>query len=130
MLYKINFLGTGNAIPSKHRNHSGIYINSGGKNLLLDCGENTQKKILEENLTFFVDAIFISHHHHDHIGGLKGYLKSMDLLKRDKKNICTIFCGNKAKLLQELNVTLPSWVNIVEVIVGVEYFLEEVVLIM
>lgn len=76
-------LGSGASKPSKYRNPSAIYLKIPGFNLLLDCGEGTQKQIISrQNLTFMVDAIFISHHHMDHVYGLKSYLHTMNLLGR------------------------------------------------
>lgn len=120
-LTKITFLGTGNAIPSIKRGQSAIYLAAGGKNILLDCGQNTQKRIIEEKCTFFVDAVFISHLHLDHYGGLEGFLKTSHLLGRTKKLI--IYTYNKLKLLQKMHNPDFPWLQIISVTPGVEYIL-------
>ena len=118
-IYTIKFLGTGSSVPSLKRGHSAIYLNVNGTNMLLDCGENTQKRILEENLTFFVDFIFISHLHLDHSCGVRALLKSMNLLGRTKN--LKLFCGNKEKFLKLILHDSYDWLEIVEIKTKVQY---------
>ena len=42
---KITFLGTSAMVPTKERNHPSILINYDRENILLDCGENTQRQL-------------------------------------------------------------------------------------
>jgi ribonuclease Z len=75
---KITFLGTGNAIPTEKRNHTGIFVNFGAENILFDCGEGIQRqfkisKISPSKLT----RIFITHWHGDHILGLPGLFQTL-----------------------------------------------------
>lgn len=78
----VRFLGTGAAIPGKHRNVSGIMIDlfeRGG--ILLDCGEGTWGQLVRlmgldraQRAVASLRIIFISHMHADHHLGLLSVL--------------------------------------------------------
>ena len=73
-MIEITFLGTGSAIPSKTRNHPAIaleYYGEQKETMLWDCGEGTQKRLMEAGISFMkIDKIFITHWHADHFAGL------------------------------------------------------------
>jgi len=74
----VTFLGTGNAIPTEKRNHTGILVSFRDENILIDCGEGIQRqfkiaKISPAKLT----RILITHWHGDHILGLPGLLQTL-----------------------------------------------------
>ncbi|MBN4049118.1 ribonuclease Z [archaeon AH-315-M20] len=75
---QIIFLGTSSMIPTKERNHSSILISYNSENVLVDCGEGTQRqlKIAGIKLTK-ITKILISHWHGDHVLGLSGLIQSM-----------------------------------------------------
>ncbi|MCX8159175.1 MAG: ribonuclease Z [Candidatus Pacearchaeota archaeon] len=81
----LTFLGTGNAIPTKFRNHSAILISYANENLLFDCGEGTQRqfKIIGISPTK-ITRIFISHWHGDHILGLPGLFQTLAMSNYQK----------------------------------------------
>lgn len=77
----IIFTGTGSAIPCKHRNVTGIYIEMTNNNgMLLDCGEGTigqlirswksKKRMDISSCLINIKAAWISHPHADHHLGL------------------------------------------------------------
>tara|TARA_Y100000294_G_C8550525_1_gene335086 strand:+ start:111 stop:1001 length:891 start_codon:yes stop_codon:yes gene_type:complete len=76
---QIIFLGTSSMIPTKERNHSSILISYDSENILVDCGEGTQRqlKIAGIKLTK-ITKILISHWHGDHVLGLPGLIQSMN----------------------------------------------------
>lgn len=83
---EIIFLGTSSAVHSKDRNHPSIAIRAFGEVFLFDCGEATQKQILQTNVSpMKISKIFLTHYHGDHILGLPGLLQSMSLNGREKK---------------------------------------------
>lgn len=83
---EIIFLGTSSAVHSKDRNHPSIAIRAFGEVFLFDCGEATQKQILQTNVSpMKISKIFLTHYHGDHILGLPGLLQSMSLNGRQKK---------------------------------------------
>lgn len=82
-MFKIEFAGTGGALPLKNRNLSSAVLSYDGRKLLLDCGEGTQKSLLHLHTGFVnIDIICLSHLHGDHIFGLPGLLCTMGMAKR------------------------------------------------
>ena len=82
-MLEIVFLGTGSGIPTKRRNHSAIWLRYEGEHMLWDCGEGTQRQLLNAGTNFMkIDRIFITHWHADHWAGLIGLIQTMNLEKR------------------------------------------------
>ncbi|MBV1767955.1 MAG: MBL fold metallo-hydrolase, partial [Methanobacterium sp.] len=80
------FLGTSSAVPSKYRNHSAIALKAFGEVLLFDCGEGTQRQMVQLKLSpMKVNNIFITHLHGDHILGIPGIIQSMGFRGRSEK---------------------------------------------
>ena len=80
---RIVFLGTSAGLPTLNRGLAGIYIRVKNENILLDCGEGTQRQLLhaDTNVTK-INVILVSHLHGDHFFGLYGLLQSCTLLHR------------------------------------------------
>lgn len=80
MEFKVVCLGTGSAIPTVEKNHSGFLVKTDREQILVDCGEGIQRqfKIAGENPTKLT-KILITHWHEDHTLGLAGLLKTMGL---------------------------------------------------
>ena len=93
------FLGTGSAMPSKHRNVSGIYlrcaaettdVSDPGRGLLLDCGEGTLGQLRRafgnraDECLRNLGAVWISHPHADHHLGLPSLLSERKRLAPDE----------------------------------------------
>ena len=80
MVEKINltFLGTGSSIPTARRNHPAVLLKYKGENILVDCGEGTQRQFRKAGLNpCKVTRILISHWHGDHVLGLPGLLQTL-----------------------------------------------------
>jgi ribonuclease Z len=77
---KLIFLGTGSAIPTKRRNHPAMLLSYKENNILIDCGEGTQRqfRIIGEN-PCKLTHILITHWHGDHVLGLPGLLQTLML---------------------------------------------------
>ncbi len=75
---KITFLGTGNAIPTEKRNHTAILLTYKNENILVDCGEGTQRQFRIAKLSpAKLTRIAITHWHGDHILGLPGLFQTL-----------------------------------------------------
>ena len=82
---KITFLGTGDAIPTKKRNHSAILVSFGKENILIDCGEGTQRQLATARIPRpKITRILISHRHGDHTLGLPGLFQTLAMKNYNK----------------------------------------------
>jgi ribonuclease Z len=76
-LFEIVFLGTSASAPSVHRGLSSQVIIHDEFRFLIDCGEGTQRQILQSGLGFKrLNRVLITHGHLDHILGLAGLLST------------------------------------------------------
>jgi ribonuclease Z len=79
------FLGTGGSLPTRERGLPSVALRRDGELIILDCGEGTQRQMMQTGLGFNrPTTILISHLHGDHILGLPGLLQTMSSLARDK----------------------------------------------
>ncbi len=75
---KITFLGTANAVPTQKRNHTSILLTYKDENILIDCGEGTQRQFRYAELSpSKLTKILITHWHGDHILGLPGLFQTL-----------------------------------------------------
>ncbi len=82
-MFEVVPLGTGSAIPTRHRGLSATAVRREGRLLLFDCGEGTQFRLLAAGLNRArLDAVFITHFHGDHLYGLPGLVTTLALLDR------------------------------------------------
>jgi ribonuclease Z len=76
-LFDIVFLGTSASAPSIQRGLPSQMVLHKEYRFLVDCGEGTQRQILQSGLGFKrLDKILITHSHLDHILGLAGLLST------------------------------------------------------
>lgn len=76
-MFEIVFLGTSASAPSAKRGLSAQVVKHDEYRFLIDCGEGTQRQILQSGIGFKrLNRILITHGHLDHILGLAGLLST------------------------------------------------------
>jgi len=72
---KFVILGSGTSVPHPKRSSAGYWLETDSGSILLDCSASAVHRMAQENLDWAsLDAIWISHFHLDHIGGLAPFL--------------------------------------------------------
>lgn len=81
----ITFLGTGNAVPTKARNHTAIVVSFLNEHILVDCGEGAQRQYKYTNLNQNkMTKLLITHWHGDHTLGIPGLFQSLAMSDYNK----------------------------------------------
>lgn len=76
----LTFLGTSQAIPTETRNHTAIHLNYKGENILVDCGEGTQRQFRKAKINpCKLTKLLITHWHGDHVLGIPGLFQTLAL---------------------------------------------------
>jgi ribonuclease Z len=76
-LFEILFLGTSASAPSAKRGLPALIVKHGEYRFLIDCGEGTQRQILQSGTGFkHLTRVLLTHGHLDHILGLGGLLST------------------------------------------------------
>ncbi|HEY8560901.1 MAG TPA: ribonuclease Z [Pyrinomonadaceae bacterium] len=72
---KLVVLGSGSAVPHPFRSGSAYWLETSSGTILLDCAASAGHRMAQEKLDWTrLDAIWISHFHLDHVGGLAPFL--------------------------------------------------------
>jgi ribonuclease BN (tRNA processing enzyme) len=75
---KLTILGSGTSVPHPERAASAYWLETSKGTLLLDISADTAHRMAQEGLDWpNLDAIWISHFHLDHMGGLTPFLFGM-----------------------------------------------------
>ncbi len=99
-MYEIVFLGTSASAPSAKRNLPAQVVKHDEYRFLIDCGEGTQRQILQSGIGFKrLNRILITHSHLDHILGLAGLLSTF--MRWETIEELEIFAGRYA--LERIN---------------------------
>ncbi len=74
---RVTLLGTGGPRPDPTRQGPATLVSASGLNLLFDAGRGVATQLAKVDVRVEdLDAIFITHHHYDHIGGLGDLIMS------------------------------------------------------
>ena len=77
-MFELLFLGTSASAPSARRGLSALVVSHNEYRFLIDCGEGTQRQILQSGIGFKrLTRILLTHGHLDHILGLGGLLSTL-----------------------------------------------------
>lgn len=117
---ELQFLGTGAGQPAKARNVSSLVLkllNEIDQVWMFDCGEGTQRQILDTTIKpRKVRKIFITHLHGDHVLGLPGFLASRSFQASEEQTDLDIYgpVGIRSMVLNTLKLSgtrLPYRIN-------------------
>ena len=78
------FAGTAGSIPTAQRGLPAVLVRRGGDRILFDCGEGTQRQLVQSVGLTELTEVFLTHFHADHWLGLPGLLKTFDLRARER----------------------------------------------
>ena len=70
-------------MPTGDRNQSAQALSMHGRLFLIDCGEGTQYRMVQEHIPMMkLDSVFLSHIHGDHVFGIFGLLSTLGMKGR------------------------------------------------
>jgi ribonuclease Z len=81
----VMFAGTAGSVPSARRGLPALLVRRGAERILIDCGEGTQRQLLQAGGLSDITDVFITHLHVDHWLGLPGLLQTFSLRDRERR---------------------------------------------
>jgi ribonuclease BN (tRNA processing enzyme) len=107
----VTILGSGTAVPSLERNSSGILIQEGSSNTLIDFGYGTLKQLLYLGINYHdIDQIFFTHNHPDHMCDLIPFLFGARYRSSARKRDLEIVAGpGFKKFFDKLMSAFAGW---------------------
>lgn len=90
----LTILGSGTSVPHPERSSSAYWLQTEAGSILLDCSPSAIHRMAEDKLDWpNLDAIWISHFHLDHFGGLAPFLFGMKYAPdtQDRRKALTIY---------------------------------------
>lgn len=129
---KLIVLGSGTSIPHAKRTSAAYWLETEGGCLLLDMSADAPHRMAQEDLDWVnLDAIWISHFHLDHLGGLAPFLfgtRSAPQTQQRRKPLRIFGGGGLKKILETIDQAndyrlfkQPFPLDIIEVEAGGEF---------
>ena len=88
---RIRFLGSGDAFGSGGRLQACIHVEAGSMSFLLDCGASALYAMKRLGVPpSSIDAIFLTHLHGDHFGGIPFFLLEAQLVSKREKPLVVL----------------------------------------
>ncbi len=99
---KLTFIGTSHGRVTTTRAHSCTLLQTGGKNYVIDAGEGAVANIMKSGTHVSdINAIFITHPHLDHYGGLYGLQQQISSFRK-------LFKEGNPRMTATYDILLPS----------------------
>ncbi|WP_211241749.1 ribonuclease Z [Patulibacter minatonensis] len=105
MNLEVLFVGTGGSAPTARRGLPAMLVRRGGEDVLVDCGEGTQRQLMRSSGLVELDLVLLTHLHADHWLGLPGLLKTFDLREREAPLLIAGPVGTTAAVEGLLRIT-------------------------
>ena len=100
-------LGSGTSVPHSQRASAAFWLETAGGSMLLDCSADAMHRMAQENLDWpNLDAVWISHVHLDHCGGLASLLFAMKhspQTQSRRKPLRIFSCSGVERLLKAID---------------------------
>ena len=81
---RVTAVGTSGGVPTAQYGTSCLYLNLFGDEILFDCGEGAQQRLMRYDASPNVDAVFLGHLHADHTLGVPGLVQALEMNERDR----------------------------------------------
>ena len=105
--FQVRCFGTADGSACADRNHSSFLYRFGDQTVLIDCGDGLDRTYKASDLSpDLVDAVFLSHMHSDHVGGLFMFIQSLWLQRRRKPLRIHLPAGAVRPVKEMLNTAL------------------------
>jgi ribonuclease BN (tRNA processing enzyme) len=106
----LTVLGSGTTVPHPARSSSGFWLETSGGSILLDCSASAIHRMAAERLNWAeLDAIWISHFHMDHVGGLAPFLVSIKHAKETQDRLKPLWIFGPPGMRRYLDVIDSSY---------------------
>lgn len=102
-------------MPSLKRSSCSVFMETGGKKLLFDCGPGTMRRLLEAGTQIFdISYIFFSHIHPDHTGELACFLFAIKYpeIKTRQKPLTIVAGKGFADFYNRMKTVYGNWIEL------------------
>jgi ribonuclease BN (tRNA processing enzyme) len=102
---RLTVLGRWGAYPEAGEATAGYLLEAGGQKILVDCGSGVLANLLKHRRLEELDAVFLSHYHHDHCAdvGCLQYASKFALNFKKRVTPLPIYAHRQAAAFSELN---------------------------
>jgi ribonuclease Z len=108
--------GSGCPIPDAHRAGPGVLVRSDGLDLQFDAGRSTVQRLAGAGLwPVDLDAVFVTHHHSDHLTGMQDLVLTRWVMRRDQQIPTLPIVAPNGPATVFLNGMLACWRDDIDV---------------
>jgi ribonuclease BN (tRNA processing enzyme) len=105
----VQFVGSGDAFGSGGRFQACVSLRTERTHVLLDCGASSLIGLARLGLaTASIDAVFVSHLHGDHFGGIPFLVLDQQFARRDRPLVLVGPPGLRNRVMQAMEVLFPG----------------------